>query len=335
MEENRMSRKGLTLLSWMDRVIENYIRQNSLGTAGNYQRTRRSLQSWLQSQGRKDIPMSRIDREQVAHYQDWLTVEGKCRNTRSFHLRNFRSAYNMARKDGLLPLTSTDVYPFGHISTSCMPTHRRASEAELIERLERLDIARELILLGKDEKRKSFGKMVHDLTFARDIFVFCFYACGLPFVDFAYLTPDDIRDGMLRYQRHKTGTYVEMEILPQMRRIIRHYANDGHYLFPILTAITAKEAYGQYTRAIRRYNHRLELLSQMLHVGIALSTYAPRHTWANAVYHNGMPESCIKERLGHVSLHTTQSYLKSFESSKIDEMNKQILETLFKKCRLL
>lgn len=329
MKEEKKPACSVCLLSWMDQVAETYTRHHSFSTADNYLRTRRSLHSWLSGRGSQDLPLRRLNAELVADYQEFLTVAGHGRNTRTFHLRNFRSAYNKAVDAGLLPRSAQNGHPFEHTSTTSLPTHRRASEAEVVARLEKLDIASALVAMGKKSTRKSFAKTVSDLSYARDIFIFCFYACGMPFVDFAHLTPDNIRHGLLCYGRHKTGTYIEMEILPPMQRIIDRYAVRGHYLFPVLTAVSTKEAYVEYTKAIRKYNHRLAQLSQMLDIGMSLSTYVPRHTWATTVYHRGMPESCIKERLGHVSLNTTRSYLKTFESSQIDEINKKIMASIF------
>lgn len=200
----------------------------------------------------------------------------------------------------------------------------------MLSSLSKLNIGDGLKSVGKYPARKSFERMVRDVTFARDTFIFCFCACGLPFVDFAYLTDDNIRSGMLCYERHKTGTHIEMEILPQMQQFIDRYATHTPYLFPVLTSRNTEEAYRQYCKALRRYNHRLQLLSKMLDTDINLSTYVARHSWATTVYHNNMPESYIKERMGHTSLQTTRTYLKSFESSKIDDMNRRIINMIIK-----
>lgn len=325
----QMGLQPMTLLTWMALISEGYNKQNCLGTAGNYSRTLSNLQSYLKSRNKKDIPLHQVDGAEVACYTEWLKTSDKSQNSVAFHLRNLRSAYNKAVKVKLLPIPEEN--PFEHVHTNSISTHPRTSESNVILQLEELSIPQALIAMGKKSKRKSFAKMVENMTFARDAFLFCFYASGLPFVDFAHLTHKNIQDGKLCYDRQKTGAHIEMKILPQMQIIIDRYANNGYYLFPVLTETSVKEAYKQYNKALRKYNHRLRQISLMLHLKTPLSSYAPRHIWACMVYHGGMPESCIKERLGHGSLDTTRFYLKSFDSSKIDEINIRIIKNIHKK----
>lgn len=315
----------MRLTTCLNLQIESCRKEKRLGTANNYLRTRDDFVRFLGTKGKTDILMRKLDAELLTDYQKWMLNRGKSRNTLSFHMRNLRSVYHIALKAGFIPPSQHDVNPFEHVCTSVAPTHKRAADAEVMTMLNKLDIAKGLRSLGKRTDRHSFEKMVKDVTFARDIFVFCFCACGLPFIDFIHLTKANIRGGMLSYERQKTGTHIEMEILPPMQRFIDSYATNSPYLFPILTTQNTEESYNQYCKAIRKYNHRLKQLSQMLPGNISLSTYVARHTWATTVYHNDMPESYIKERMGHTSLQTTRTYLKSFESSKIDEVNRRII----------
>lgn len=317
--------KSRQLTVCMNEQIELCRREKRLGSACCYLRTRDNFIEFLATIGKTDIPMSKLTSEVLAGYQEWILGRGRSRNTLSFHMRNLRSVYHWALKDGRIPLYLQNVNPFEHVFTSTARTCKRAQKSEIMTMLNQLDIANSLKALGKLADRRSFEQMVKDVTFARDTFVFCFCACGLPFIDFIHLTRENIHDGMLSYERQKTGIHIEMEILPPMQRYIDHYATDSPYLFPILTTTNIEESYKQYQKAIRKYNHRLKLLSQMLPFDINLSTYVARHTWATTVYHNNMPESYIKERMGHTSLQTTRTYLKSFESSKIDAVNKRII----------
>ena len=319
---------AMKLTACMDVQIELCRKEKRLGTAIGYLRTRDDFTRFLGTIGKSDISIRKITPELLADYQEWIIGRGKAHNTLSFHMRNLRSVYRMALKDGWIPRSQQHLNPFEHVCTSVAPTHKRAADPHIMTLLNQLDIAEGLKSLGRLAHRTSFEKMLREVSFARDIFVFCFCACGLPFVDFIHLTPKNIQGGMLHYERQKTGTHIEMEILPPMQRFIDRYATNGPYLFPFLTTTNMEESYQQYQKAIRKYNHRLKQLSQMLPSDINLSTYVARHTWATTVYHNDMPESYIKERMGHTSLQTTRNYLKSFESSKIDEVNKRILSAI-------
>lgn len=316
-------------LFFMSQVIDHLQRENRPGTAVNYRNTSRSFAAYLTSLGMEDIPLHKVEVALLAGFQDWNIREGRSRNTIACHMRNLRATYNLALQRGLLSVPQTG-HPFMNMLTKAFPTRKRAASPEVIRQLRSLDIKSGLMAMGKDPKKKTFLKTLSDLTFARDTFIFCFFACGLPFVDFAYLTHNNLRHGILSYERHKTGCHIEMEILPEMQDFINRYAAlSGHYLFPVIDSLSTTEAYHQYVKALRKYNHKLKMLSTLLGADVNLTTYIARHTWATTVYHHNMPVAYICERMGHTSEKTTRTYLKSFETSKIDEANKRILRAIF------
>ena len=50
------------------------------------------------------------------------------------------------------------------------------------------------------------------MQLVRDVFLFCFYACGMPFVDVAFLKKSQITDGVLAYHRRKTNQFVQIKL---------------------------------------------------------------------------------------------------------------------------
>ena len=76
--------------------------------------------------------------------------------------------------------------------------------------------------------------MQHQLEFARDIFIFCFCARGLTFVDLAHLRQSDITGNLLVYVRRKTKQRIEVQMEPMMQAVIERYPSDTDYLLPIL-----------------------------------------------------------------------------------------------------
>lgn len=317
-------------LFFMAQIIDLRQKENRPGTACNYRNTSNSFAAYLTCLGLEDVPLDEVDTELLAGFQDWQIREGRSRNTVAYHMRNLRATYNLALHRGLLSVPQTG-HPFVNMLTKTSPTRKRAASPEIIRQLHALDIKAAMIAAGKNPRGKAFRKTLTDLTFARDTFIFCFFACGLPFVDFAYLTHNNLSHGSLCYERHKTGCHIEMEILPEMQHFIDRYATtEGHYLFPVIHSPSTTEAYCQYIKALRKYNHKLKMLSTLLGAGINLTTYIARHSWATTVYHHNMPVAYICERMGHTSEKTTRTYLKSFESSKIDEANKRILNSIFK-----
>ena len=320
-------RRATRLLAFLELEVESLNRKNKLGLAENYKYSGNSFRDYLSTLHKKDVPLSRVSEELLIAYQQWLWDRGIKRNTSVFYLRNLHAVYNKAVAQGLV----TDRKPFGLVQTNITHTEKRAVSPELIRDISTLDISDGLVRLGQDPRKKPFQRMLRELTFARDTFIFCFCARGLTFVDFAYLKRENIRHGCIVYERRKTGQYIEVEIQPQMQAFIDKYAvAGGPYLFPVLTNTDIKTAHKQYNSAIRRYNKHLNRLSKMLGLNISLTSYVSRHSWATAAYHADFPVSHISEGMGHTSEKTTRIYLKSLESSKIDSENKRLLDGIFK-----
>ena len=330
--ENMVERRATKLLAFLELEVESLNRRNQLGLAENYRYSGNSFRDYLSTSHRQDVPLSRVSTELLIAYQQWLWDRGIQRNTSAFYLRNLHAVYNKAVAQGLV----TDRKPFGLVQTNITHTEKRAVSPELIRDISTLDIPGGLVRLGQNPRKKPFMRMLRELTFSRDTFIFCFCARGLTFVDFAYLKRENIQHGCIVYERRKTGQHLKVEIQPQMQAFIDKYAvARGPYLFPVLTSTDVKEAHKQYNSAIRRYNKHLNRLSKMLGLDLPLTSYVSRHSWATAAYHADLPVSHISEGMGHTSEKTTRIYLKSLERSKIDRENKQLLDGIFKSSSLL
>ena len=314
------------LLAFLELEVESLVRTNRLGLAENYQSSGRSFRNYLSTLRKTDVALSRVDKELLVDYQQWLADNGVHRNTTVFYMRNLHAVYNKAVGRGLM----VDKHPFAGIQTNITHTDKRAVTTDLIRSISTLEITVGLLRLGHNPRKKPFMRMLRELTFARDTFIFCFCARGLTFVDFAYLRHENLRQDCIAYERRKTGQHIEVGIQPPMREFISKYATKGPYLFPVLTSTDVCEAHRQYATALRKYNKHLNKLSEMLGIETNLTSYVSRHSWATAAYHSDMPVTHISEALGHTSEHTTRIYLKSIERSEIDKENKRILDGIFK-----
>lgn len=331
--KNSLTRTPRSVLAFMDTLIEDLLSQHRHGTADKYSSSRSSFSKFLRSCGSRDVALRRINARMLANYQEWLFSNGGCtRNTVSFYMRFLKAAYNKAVHDGLVARSSYGIHPFEAVSTAIAETRKRAIPQTVIRQLCLLDIPTALAAVAKCPERKSYARIQQEVIFARDIFLFCFCAQGMPFVDFAHLRQDNLREGYLSYERHKTGKHIEIEILPQMQAVLDKYAvRDccSPFLFPIISIASGRKAYVQYRSALRCYNRRLKLLSQLLGLQVCLTTYVARHSWATAAYHCNIPLTCISEALGHTNETTTRRYLKSLSRSTLAQANKQLLDSVF------
>ena len=158
---------------------------------------------------------------------------------------------------------------------------------------------------------------------------------GLAFVDLAHLRKSDLRNGTLTLRRHKTGTQITIGVDEAAMKLIRRYADtdpSSPYLLDILDGkLSGREAYLDYQRALRMLNLRLGQIARRSGLGKRVSSYSARHTWANTAKACGVPVEVISEALGHVSIATTEGYLKQFGDNRIEKANEVIIDYIFGK----
>lgn len=134
-----------------------------------------------------------------------------------------------------------------------------------------------------------------------DLSLFSFMACGMPFVDIAYLTRQNIRGNELVYHRHKTGRMIRLEITSSMLQLIRKYADrqratGSSYLFPILPP--GNPDHLRYKRSLARHNARLKRIGQTLRLPNPFTSYVVRHSWASEALRCDMPMALINKSVG-------------------------------------
>ena len=102
------------------------------------------------------------------------------------------------------------------------------------------------------------------LQFARDLFIFSFYARGMAFFDIVYLKKSNIQNGYITHVGHKTGQELTIRIETRLQNIINQYEKkDSPYLFPILNTEDENKAYSQYEIALKLLYRQLKRLSKL------------------------------------------------------------------------
>ena len=164
---------------------------------------------------------------------------------------------------------------------------------------------------------------------------------GMPFVDIAYLRKEQVKDGMILYDRHKTRQRIRVSLLPPMTDIIHRYElAHSDFVFPILASdkdtlshaasesLTSEQLHHIYLRRLRQYNYSLRRLSEMLGSQFHLSSYVVRHSWASIAYQHHFDIGLIGRALGHTKQSTTLLYIKSLETSDLGTANHTLMEEL-------
>lgn len=317
-----------SFIAYQDMEIQRLKQGKHFGQAVLVKNARNSFMHFLYSQNRKDVRLCELTNTMVCTYQQWLMDSGVKKNSASCYMRTLQSVYNKA----VSGMSGLPEKPFSKVYRGIAKTKKRATSISTIQRVEALDVRKGLMAIGKSAKRKTFSVLLGKITFARDLFIFCYCARGMAFVDAAYLEKQDIRNGIIRYRRRKTGQLIEVAVEPMMQDIINRYANKTKgrpYLFPILPHADEETTYRSYRSALRTYNSYLKLLSRMLGDEVNLSSYVARHSWASNMHEMNMPISVISQGLGHDSELTTQIYIKSLENNVVHEANRAFINQIF------
>ena len=281
-------------------------RLRSLGRIRSCEAMQSTLHSFRKFRGEIDISFTKLDKDVIEQYEAYLRNRGLSRNTTSFYMRNFRSAYRTAVEEGI----TNDVHPFCKVYTGVDKTTKRAITIDDIRRIKYLNTS----------NRPA-------LDFAKDILLFSFYTRGMSFVDMAYLRKKDIANGYITYYRKKTGQQLSVELVPDILDIISKYHNETQYLLPLILVENGTER-KQYRNQMMKINRNLKKIGKMINLSVPLSTYVARHAWATIARDKGISLSVISKGLGHDSEITTQIYLDSLQNSKIDKANRLILSDL-------
>ena len=303
----------------------------SRSTADNY---RTAVRSFIRFNGGRDVPLSTLDAETLRRYERWLRGQGVCPNTSSCYLRSLRAIYNKAVGKRLVK----DRTPFKGLFTGNERTLKRGIGAEEMRRISRIclfpiggevggqkDIslpAKQRITAGKPEAAET------ELTC--DLFLFSFYAMGMPFTDLAHLKQSQVKDGVLTYHRRKTNRPVRVKLEKCMLDILEKYKAEGtDYLFPILYKVKdGKQVSVSYASALNRYNRSLKLLALRAGIGVNLTSYVARHSWASIAYEHGVGLPVISKALGHADTKTTLIYIEGIKDERLAEANRGLLERI-------
>lgn len=305
MKQLRLSFPALALA-----LIRTTREQHRFSTALNYRTAFRSFHKFMHHQ---DFDLRDITPERLTAWRIWLREQGCCQNTTACYTKSLRAIYNKVYKE--TPSRSKlrkQESPFSDLAIAMTTTEKRAVNQQELQRLMALPL------------RES-----SHLALARDLFLFSFYAMGMPFVDVAYLRPSQIREGWLTYERHKTGQRVRVALLPEMLDILhRRAAKQGSYVFPLLHTTDAAQANLEYQSRLRCYNNALRELSRRAHLQRRLTSYVARHTWASLAFSHEMPLPIISQALGHRNTNTTLFYIRSIDDTRLADANRQLMSQL-------
>ena len=293
-----------TVFTFLQEQILRQERMKRLGTANTY--TSAYLR-FKEFRADADLIFDQLTPGMIEEYEAWLTNRGLMQNTIRFYLRTLHTLLYKAIDEGLL---SDDNKLFSRVRLAYVPTNKRAISAGDIRAIQQLELPPDGIQ-----------------AFARDLFMFSFYTRGMSFVDIAYLKKKDLKNGLLSYCRKKTNQQITIAWEQELQEIIDRYSvqtGNTPYMLPIIKN-TEETEYVQYKRMQVNVNRALKRIGEMAGLKLPITMYVARHSWASIARDMDISISVISEGMGHLSCKTTQIYLDTLDTSKINEANRKII----------
>lgn len=289
--------------------IERLQQEGRYATAHVYSSALRSFSRFC---GTKSIAFSKINRENLKRFSDYLLASHLKLNTISTYIRMLRCIYNKGVDALLAPFVPG---LFRDVFTGVDTRQKKALPTDELN-----------TLLNKDPGTE-------ELRNTQNIANLMFQFCGMPFTDLVHLEKSNMKQGLLEYNRIKTGTPISVEILESAKDRITLLRNNRDqkcpdrpdYLFNILSGEykrTEEEGYREYQSALSHFNNNLKKLAKKLKIQSSITSYSLRHSWATTAKYRGVPIEMISESLGHKSIKTTQIYLKGFELGERTKVNR-------------
>lgn len=295
-----------TVFTYMETCIEKKRKAGKNGTADLY---RASSNRFKRFHGGQQLCWNEITEEMVDNFEAALKEEDLKTNSINSYLSNLRAMYNAAVKEKLTDSSSPN--PFTHLTLKRELTDKRALPQDAIKEMA------EMNLKNEPEQQKAV-----------DFYIFSYLACGMPFVDFAHLTEENIHGNRIVYKRTKTGTQISVGITPGMELIMKRYKHpESKRLFPVLPD-NMEVSHETYKKCLRQVNKYLKEVGKQLKLTDKLTFYVSRHSWATHAQEVDIPLSAISQALGHTSEQTTRIYLAGLSQKKLNAANRKVTKSI-------
>ena len=334
--EGRKQARSVTLLAYMDELIEKMVAARQKGNSIIYKDLRNQLANFLHEQGGKaiDIPFSEVTVRFCNQLETFFRQRGNIDTTLSNRYRTLRAVLNKAIAEGI---AKPEHYPFSRnvaekhkfsIGKFDTTTQKRAISRDEIRKIEVFQPVG--TYTGAHSSLRNVVE-VDRLTLAKNVFLFSFYGAGINFVDLAKLrwqniTIDENGIHRLNYTRQKTGGKFSLRLLPAAVSIINQYrsltCNGGDsYIFNIIDIkrhITPTQIHNRIHKVSAMVNEDLKRLGERTKITTPLTTYVARHSFATSLRKSGVGDAITGQAMGHKNAATTAIYLDSFASETVD-----------------
>jgi len=310
--ENAVKSSKVTLEDFLTSHIQLLRDNGKVGNSYAYLNLRTTLHNF---HGKKlNFLFNAVDVAFCNKFEAWMRKHQFEDTTMHYYFRTLRSTYNKAIE---AKFANREKSPFIEykLSRFSTKTKKRALSKESVKKILKMDCS----------------DMGEKARLAHDVFSFSYYCGGISLIDVANLTPDNIIDGRLIYERQKTHGMINLVMLDEAKDIIEQYTTyqkRAGYLFPILDTrkhITPMQKFNRVRKLCWQLNKELHKITAKLEIKEDVTTYVARHSFATVLKKSGVNIGIISQALGHRDIKTTQIYLSEFDNEQVDSAMKNLL----------
>ena len=155
--------------------------------------------------------------------------------------------------------------------------------------------------------------------------MFSFYCAGIRASDILQLKWENIVDGRLVYQMHKTSRFHSLKLHEKPIKILDLYGpgNLEEFIFPFLSNDVDYEdptfRYNQLNAKTSLLNKYLRQIATKAEINKKISTHTARHSFADIARQKTDNIYNLSKTLGHSSIKITEAYLASFDQKAVDD----------------
>ena len=287
------------------------------------------IKKLIEFEENREIRFEDITFKFLRDFDNYLSKTGLSLNTRAIYFRYLRAVYNRAIDDDVI---KPETYPFKKFKIKNQEKDKESLTPEQVKMLYEYEFER--IRKPKDGETLKHGQNINipveALEMARDYWMLSFFLCGINPVDLFNMKKTN--NGHISFERtktmHKNHNIVRLQIQPEAQAIIDKYKSndDSEYL---LKFIDKYLSYDIFRCFLGKKIRDIAILT-----GIdGLTMYWARYSWATIADSIDIQEKTISKGLGHADTSLAGKKYISFDWSKVDKANRQVIDFVFEKTK--
>lgn len=270
-------------------VFEKYIaRDMQQHTRTSYVATWKNISAFQPDAG--SLPLDAINLDWLERFKGYLSGTGIAHNSIVAKFRCLRAVFNYA-----IDNEYTEKYPFRRFKISMKETPYRDLKVEELRAI--------LSTKGLSGRRQRF----------LDAFLLSFLLLGINMHDMYDLTPANVIDGRLVYERRKTHKKYSILLQPETLALLEKYQGQNKLL-------SFCEEFSSYPSFVWSLNDTLHSLRD------GLTSYYARYSWASIAFNLGITKDVVSLALGHsFGVRVTDTYINA-DLSRVDAANRKVID---------